>query len=287
MAFYIVLGTSHTHGACETNGKHITLDINDMWVTKFERHLGVPVKRLSTSGVTNQNLTQSLYDAFDMYDMTECKGVIAEGRLGTGDSSVALCNFNDYSDFKLYDDTDLRPHIYNTDEFGYKETAYRTFFATYPGTEVDDISHYEGIVENAYKDRDLISPLAIKNLKHYLNQRSIWYHHSDHSLWDDVQEIRNWYMACKLANIPFTWFHWDKNKRKVMGDLQRFLSRYDCVKANLFYNPEEPISCFDGLHVYMEEDESLECECGHLNAKGNEIAWQILKPWIDKWLKNK
>lgn len=287
--YFIVFGTSHTAGACQ-NGDSKWLEYHEKWASKLEAHLGMPVYNLSRQGTINQRITQILNDVVDEWDLSKCKGIIIECRLQNHGSAVSLSAFNDYKHFPIQTKDHLNRDLYSTMMYGDNDYAFNRFFSVYAGGKVRKPGYSKGLLYNAFQDKDLIPDQAVKDLDNYLEQRSNFYHRTDHQFWDDVNEIRNWRTMCKLAGIPFKWFNW--SKVAVDGMLVDWMvNEYSNVFDDNLLGVTERRLKSAWEHIvdlgYKNDDPEIHCECKHLNALGNEITWQILKPRIDEWLKNK
>lgn len=282
--FILVIGTSHTHGSCKKSGEDGRLAEADRWSDKMAKHLGLELVNLSCPGTVNTRITSVLNDCFDLHDMSNCKAVLIECRIGTGGSVVALDNFNDYEDFD-FKTSELRRDIYETTHYGNQHSAHDKLFATYAGGKIGNPDYYRGLISNAFTDEETIPDSALEDLKQYCNTRAMWYHGTNHTWWDDVMEIRNWQTMCKLASIPFKWFHWGfyhKIEEQDNNILKKYLKdTYTVFDDNLLED------CF-GAENYIKSDPAIQCECKHWNEKGNELLWHaLLKTRVDKWLKNK
>lgn len=303
--FILVLGTSHSHGACTPPGdvEHV-LEDHEKWVGLMQAHLGIRVLNLSQPGTINVQMTQILNDAFDL-GMENCKAVIAEPRYGVGGSMVCMDNFNDYPFFPKKFEEKLGPEIIGTTHYGQRNTTGSRLFTTYAGGKVNDPGYFKRIISHAFKDDDAIPNKAVEDIKRYTEERSNFYHRSQHAEWDDAMEIRNWITLCRTAKIPFKWFHWSKCKPlldyngvyipwkdgSTATPIDDHINEYtDVFKTNLLaYGDKIGLNNILYGQLGWTVDESYLCGgCGHYNAEGNKIIWEeVLKIRIDRWLKNK
>ena len=187
----------------------------DRWSDKMAKHLGLELVNLSLPGTINTRITSVLNDCFDLHDMSNCKAVLVECRLGTGGSVVALENFNDYEDFN-FKPPDLQRDIYETTHYGNsQDSASDKLFVTYAGGKIGSPDYYRGLIGNAFRDEETIPDSALED-RRARQQNSIvtpelcGTSSTNPTWWDDVMEIRNWQTICKLAGIPdlMKWFHW-------------------------------------------------------------------------------
>lgn len=284
--YLIVIGTSHTDGACKEPDGTKSLAPNEKWATKLGVHLGYTVYNLSRPGVINERITQILNDIFDEWDLTKCKGILIEGRLNDAGSAFIYSAFNDYEHFAI--PSKLRRDIYSTTDYGKQDWAFNEFFSVYAGGKVVKPNYIKGLLKKPFGLFDSIPDQAVEDLDNYLEHRANFYHRTDHQFWDDVCEIRNWQQMCKLAGVPFKWFSWTKIRDAEGMLVDYMIKEYSNVfDDNLLQQSENRVK---GLWEYFLEmgyknnDPEIHCECKHLNALGNQIAYDILEPKIDNWL---
>ena len=295
--FILVIGTSHSAGACADRdwqkwGIKNTplLAYHDRWTSLMEKDLGIKVINLSKPGTINSRILAILADAFDR-GMSNCKAVIVECRLGVGGSAISYNGFLDYEHFPDGWEKHLIRDIDGTIEHGLKDDAFSRIFGVYAGGKVQKPGYSEKLLGAVYPD-DAVPKEAVKHIEEYIEQRSNFYHRTDHVWWDDFFDIRNMQTMCENANIPFRWMHWGK-ANTIEYLMNYLLTEYPKVgPANLLAIEDNYIA---GIwnHFRFElgfdgDDMSIQCSCKHFNELGNKIAWEvIIKPRVEEWLNDK
>ena len=279
--FLLVIGTSHTHGACQDRGRK-NLYPEERWATLLGNSLGIEIVNHSMPGVINNQITELLMDCIDAYNMNNCIGILIECRYGVGGSYFAYDNFADYDDFanekklnRLINNTTRSRDITTDGENDYLPCAFNEFFSVYAGGKVTSPGYFERLLSNAFYPLEP-PKRAVNDLRQYLELVGNFYHRSDHAFWDDMREVRVWETIAKGLNIPFKWFHWGKRTSDTM--LRTFvLEEYKLMDTNILD---------DGKGVCQFVDEyRYHCECHHLNAEGNVKVFELLEPKVREWLK--
>lgn len=276
--FLLVIGTSHTHGACK-DGERKNLNPEERWVTLLGNSLGIEIVNHSMPGVVNNQITELLMDCIDVYDMNNCIGILIECRYGVGGSYFAHNNFADYDDFvnekKLYR---LINNTTRSIDIAKKESlpnAFNEFFSVYAGGKVQDPGYFERLLSNVFYPLEP-PKRAVDDLRQYLELVSHFYHRSDHAFWDDMREVRIWETIAKGLDIPFKWFHWGKRIDDNML-ITYVLEEYKLMDTNILDDGK-------GVTQFVDEH-SYHCECKHLNAEGNVKVFELLEPKVRQWLK--
>ena len=297
--FILVIGTSHSSGSCadrdwKTAGIKNTplLEYSDRWPSKMEADLETKVINLSQPGVINSRMLAILADAFDR-GLDNCKAIIMEVRLGTGGSAVAYSGFQYYENFPNKWKNKLIRDIEATVEYGLGDWAYNRFFSTYAGGKVHKPGYSRKLLGAAFP-YEIVPDRAVEDMDHYIEQRSNFYHRTDHPTWDDFFDIRNMQKMCELANIPFKWFHWSKKTTVSVMEEYLFTEYPNVGQGNMLLKDDSVQGQVAGLWNYMRDlgyptdDSTIQCSCRHMNEIGMEIVYQeLLKPRINQWLKNK
>lgn len=286
--FVLVIGTSHTAGACRTKtATHIPAELT--WPGLLEKKMGIKVVNIATPGNHNPIMVQQLLDVFDLGVMDRCSAVIVESR--NGDSAGRLCSdtlmeediFSRFSDKATFN----WPHLMdgrlfhsninqNVDVKPYKKSALGRLLIRYdPNADLQ-----EGDIETilGFPFRDNVPPWAIKEYESNKENRLKFYHTSVHSLIDDLNAVRTMQTLCRTNSIKFGWFWWESTSLQTLSKNTRtWCINHFKMHSNIF----DDLILKDPVVRIIDKDQydQWRCEfCRHVNEDGHshisDLLWQ-------------
>jgi hypothetical protein len=293
----LFLGTSHTHGSCETGveGEEVLEDherYTGRLKTKFPDH---DIVNLAVPGNSNIVMLQQLCELNEYgIDVSNLKLVIAEVRVG--DPAGTFCSDN-YRDFAVHDDPQENSLLAKGSDIWHKQVRdeWLSHYAT--GGKMENPKYLPGLISSHFDGNPPQS--AIDRLAEYIRIREEFYHTSTHTFIDDLDQVRAMQSIVRLMGVKFRWFHIDTPH--CIGDSPNKVTVIDYYKkwSNLWQD-----RCnfefegftddkFQGVKILMNKvftyeifEERFSCKCRHINAEGNEIISELLYKEIKNCLNN-
>ena len=292
----LFLGTSHTHGSCET-GIEGEEDLEDherytgRLKTKFPDH---EIVNLAIPGNSNIVMLQQLCELNEYgIDVSNLKLVILDARVG--DPSGAFCsdNYKDFNTSKKKENSLLA----KGSDIWHKQVRdeWLSHYAT--GGKMDDSKYMPGLIESHFDGNPPQS--AIDRLAEYIRIREEFYHTSAHAFIDDLDHLRAMQSIVKLMGAKFRWFHLDQPFRTKDSPNKDTVIEYYKKWSNLWRdkcnfelegftddNMKGVKSLMDRAFTNKIVEERFTCKCRHINAEGNEIIADLLYKEIKNCLNN-
>lgn len=275
--FLLVFGTSHSHGACTgPDGKEIIAKEN-RWATIVANHYGLPVVNLAVPGTVNQQIVSMMLDVADRGLMKNAKLVLGEVRAGMSGGYFTRDVFKDWITGKEFNNpemtggSDIWANTYLSDKF--------IWYA--PLLNNEKPKYFEGLLSSIWEDPP---QEAVDDLRDYVEKQAMFFHNSNHQLFDNFQYIRTMDYIVRNQNVPFKWFAWSKWNPKISSTGQWATGSDN--EAHFYFSEFTKIfenALFDhGLATIAEQqgiDESQWlCDCKHWNEEGNKWVANLIIP---------
>jgi len=292
--FVLVIGTSHSAGACRTkNTTHIQVELT--WPGLLEKKTGRKIVNIATPGNHNSIMVQQLLDVFDLGVMDRCSAVIVESR--NGDGAGRLCSdtmmeedlYSRFADKDTFDWpylTDGRlfcQHINQIDAKPDKRSALGKLLIRYDHNADIQDGDIETIL--GFPFRDNVPSWVIKEYESNKENRLKFYHTSVHSLIDDLSAIRTMQTLCRTNGVKFGWFWWESTSFQTLSKNTRTwcINHFE-MHSNIFDDLilKDPIVKI----IDKKQYDQWRCElCRHINEDGHAHVADIL--WQPVWDKIK
>jgi len=276
--FLLVFGSSHSHGSCTgPDGKAIIAKENK-WTTIVSDHYGLPVVNLALPGVTNQQIVTMMLDVADRGLMKNAKLVLGEVRSGMSGGYFSRDVFGgwitgrEFNNPEMTGGSDIWASTYLSDKF--------ILYA--PLLRNEKPNYFEGLLKSIWEDPP---QEAVDDLRDYVEKQAMFFHNSNHQLFDNFQHIRTMDYIVRNQNVPFKWFAWSRWNPKIpepkSGKWATGGHNETYFYFNEFTNVFENALFEHGLVTIAEQqgiDESKWlCDCKHWNEEGNKwVASQII-----------
>lgn len=292
----LFLGTSHTHGSCETGveGEEVLEDherYTGRLKTKFPDY---EIVNLAIPGNNNMVMLQQLCELNEYgIDVSNLKLVMAETRVG--DPSGVFCSDN-YRDFNVHHDKHPNSLIAKGSDIWHKQVRdeWLSHYAT--GGKMDNSKYLPNLISSHFDGNPPQS--AIKRLGEYIRLREEFYHSSIHTFIDDLDKIRAMQNIVRLMGAKFRWFHLDNppnlgnsNRITVIDYYKKWSNLWeDWCLFELEGITDHMMGGIKNLMVQAFTNDICEerftCKCRHVNSEGNEIIAELLYKEIKTCLNN-
>lgn len=262
--FIAIFGTSHTRGCCELNNKEVThIEEDYTWSEIVSKHLGYPCVNFAIPGNTNQVIVQQIVDFLEILDdKSRCKLVLCEVRFGDIAGRYFFDLFAD--DYHL---NELKPRPFLS-----AGVTTRHWLDEVSGSFVPKLGddYVESLVRNSTPEfQDYVPKTAVNLLQQIIDAYMKSALSSSELVVNDLLEVRTMRALVEAYNIPFKYFHWDKNKitensayyKKIEATIEKMYNLKRSNIKSLMPNVNDAGYNSLGHNTWHESD----CECGHKN----------------------
>lgn len=276
--YILVLGTSHSFGACEVKSKdQITIPENNIWCNLLANKLNCDLFNLSIEGNDNQTMISQLEDYIHLVkNKSKCLMIIAEVRMfdmSDHFSNDMVEDFN-YTINRSYPDIfqgkDISSVIKHENFKPLNDVLMRRY--TINHTDRKSITN---LLKSVYKDSSKDLPTAlVKDMQRLSTTFREITATTTKNYVKDLYSIKSLSFLCHMAEIPFHWFCWDRNQldkinKAYVDELFRFNttvfdSKLDCFKFNA---SDEYIKIY-GFDKFKKNH----CDCGHMTEPFHEFV---------------
>lgn len=286
--FIAVFGTSHTHGCCE-KGEYTHLATDDMWANIVSRNLDIPVFNVAIPGNTNDVIVQQMIDFLSLPKevIARCKNVIAEVRVGETGGSFSADLVRDF----VVDDIAINPIITcGTDFYNIQERIvhwYETIYIQYvnpdsinmnPRHQATELTENAQINESDYVPQAAINLVESLIATHFKTNAT-----TVNPLLTDYSNIRIMKQLFDSADIPFSWFCWDKCDYLSSDDYASCKDIYMQTSTIFDANVTELSESVTGTYELFFGYDALknrECDCGHFDEQVNHFVADMISDYM-------
>lgn len=262
--FIAIFGTSHTRGCCELNNAEVThIDNEYIWPELVAKQLGYPCVNFAIPGNTNQVIVQQIIDFLEILDdKSRCKLIICEVRFGDIAGRYFFDLFAD--DYHL---PEIKPRPFLSAGLTTRHWLDEVSGSFVPKTGKD---YVESLVRNSTPEfMDYVPKTAVNLLQEIIDVYMKSALSSSELVVNDLLEVRAMRAMVETANIPFRYFHWDKNKitenseyyKKIETTIEKMYNLKRSNIVSLMPNVNDSAYAELGNEVWHQS----ECECGHRN----------------------
>lgn len=294
--FIAVFGTSHTSGYCERNGE-TELVLDDFWAERLSKYTGLPVVNLSLIGNNNTTMGHQLAEFLLLDRSSNCVQVICETRVGEHVFVISNDTVEDFDDFER---KNFLPQLSNV--FALKNIEnFDGLYKKFPKDTIHDLLQLRApvtLLKLSKKDQinyiqkshpgelDDVPNYVFKSIREQIENYDNHVRHTMRPFIEDYNCIKMMSQLCKLRNISFNWFCWDKNYLRDRRD-----TNYDVVHrafrltSDVFDREVSGLSgsVMDHFEKTIDETKLKEykCDCGHWDERVHDYVAKNISEALD------